>query len=75
MKNKFYIILFMFLSQSLLAENIQIQSKNITLDKDKVTTIFENLRTTNRKQWTYNGMQQKQKKYKSRQIYYVCPLC
>ena len=41
MKNKFYIILFMFLSQSLLAENIQIQSKNITLDKNKEITIFE----------------------------------
>ena len=41
MKNKFYVILFMLLSSSLLAENIQIQSKNITIDKNKETTIFE----------------------------------
>ena len=31
----------MLLSQSLLAENIQIESKNITLDKSKEITIFE----------------------------------
>ena len=43
MKNKNYIFLFTFLFYSnAFAENIQIQAKNITLDKDKVTTVFEN---------------------------------
>ncbi len=43
MRNKIYIFLifFLFLSNSF-AENLQIQAKNITLDKDKVTTVFEN---------------------------------
>ncbi len=43
MKNKIYIFLifFLFLTNSF-AENLQIQAKNITLDKDKVTTVFEN---------------------------------
>jgi len=43
MKSKLYIYLFTFLFFSnAFAENIQIQAKNITLDKDKVTTVFEN---------------------------------
>ena len=43
MKNKIYIFLFTFLFFSnSFAENLLIQAKNITLDKDKVTTIFEN---------------------------------
>ena len=43
MKSKLYIYLFTFLFFSnAFAENIQIQARNITLDKDKVTTVFEN---------------------------------
>ena len=43
MKSKLYIYLFTFLFFSnAFAENIQIQAKNIALDKDKVTTVFEN---------------------------------
>ena len=43
MKSKHYIYLFTFLFFSnAFAENIQIQAKNITLDKDKITTVFEN---------------------------------
>ena len=43
MKNKKYIFLFTFLFFSnAFAENIQIQARNITLDKDKITSIFEN---------------------------------
>ena len=43
MKSKIYIFIltFQFFSNAL-AENLLIQAKNITLDKDKVTTIFEN---------------------------------
>ena len=43
MKSKLYIFIltFQFFSNAL-AENLLIQAKNITLDKDKVTTIFEN---------------------------------
>ena len=43
MKNKIYIFVFtlLFFSNSF-AENLLIQAKNITLDKDKITTIFEN---------------------------------
>ncbi len=43
MKNKIYIFVFtlLFYSNSF-AENLLIQAKNITLDKDKITTIFEN---------------------------------
>ena len=43
MKNKIYIFAFVFLFFSkVLAENLEITAKNITLDKDKVTTVFEN---------------------------------
>ena len=43
MKNKIYIFTFVFLFFSkVLAENLEITAKNITLDKDKVTTVFEN---------------------------------
>ena len=43
MKNKIYIFTFFFLFFSkVLAENLEITAKNITLDKDKVTTVFEN---------------------------------
>ena len=43
MKSKIYIFILtcLFFSNAL-AENLLIQAKNITLDKDKVTTIFEN---------------------------------
>ena len=40
-KNFIYLFAFLFFSNAF-AENIQIQAKNITLDKDKVTTVFEN---------------------------------
>ena len=40
-KNFIYLFVFLFFSNAF-AENIKIQAKNITLDKDKVTTIFEN---------------------------------
>ena len=43
MKNKIIIIIFFFLINNiLLAENILIESKNIILDKNKNTSIFEN---------------------------------
>ena len=43
MKNKIYIFTFFFLFFSkVFAENLEITAKNITLDKDKVTTVFEN---------------------------------
>ena len=43
MKNNiFLILLFLFFSQNLLAEKIKINSKNIKLDKNNGTTIFEN---------------------------------
>ena len=43
MRDKFLItIYFIIFSSSLAAENIQIQSKNITLDKNKQISIFEN---------------------------------
>ncbi len=43
MKSKIYIFLFIFqFFSNAFAENLQIQAKNITLDKDKVTTVFEN---------------------------------
>ena len=43
MKNKILIFfLSIFFSTSALSENIQIEAKSITLDKDKVTSIFEN---------------------------------
>ena len=43
MRNKFLItIYFMIFSSCLAAENIQIESKNITLDKNKQISIFEN---------------------------------
>ena len=42
MKNKFtYILFFFLLNSTLLAENIEIKSKNITLDKDKKVSIFK----------------------------------
>ena len=40
-KNIIHLFTFLFFSNAF-AENIQIQAKNITLDKDKVTTVFEN---------------------------------
>ena len=40
-KNFIYLFTFLFFSNAF-AENVQIQAKNITLDKDKVTTVFEN---------------------------------
>ena len=44
MKSKLYIYLFTFLFFSnAFAENIQIQAKNITLDKDKVTITNHNV--------------------------------
>ncbi len=52
MRNKLIIILLsIFFSKPILAENLQIEAKNITLDKDKVTSIFENevvVRTDNK---------------------------
>ena len=43
MKNKFILIIFLILlSSNLKAENVQIEAKNITIDKDQETTIFEN---------------------------------
>ena len=43
MKNKIFIFFFYFISiLNLNASNIQIQAKNITLDKDQETTIFKN---------------------------------
>ena len=43
MKNKFLIILILFLSNfHLQAEDLSIQAKNIKLDKDKKTTVFQN---------------------------------
>ncbi|MDA8822391.1 hypothetical protein N9N34_01525 [Candidatus Pelagibacter bacterium] len=44
MKNKILIILFcsIFLLTKVSAENILIQAKNISFDKDKVTSVFEN---------------------------------
>ena len=42
MKNKFLIIIFFLAHTALKAENLQIEAKNITLDKDKITSIFEN---------------------------------
>ena len=45
MKNKFTIIFFIFLillSEKLFAENIFITAKNITIDKNDNTSIFEN---------------------------------
>ena len=42
MKNKFIIlILLLLINSSLFAENILIEAKNISLDKDKKTSIFE----------------------------------
>ena len=45
MKNKkifaFFVYLIIFFNKVLLAENIKISSKNITLDKNKNVTIFE----------------------------------
>ena len=40
-KNFIYLFTFLFFSNAF-AENIQIQAKNITLDKDKFISIFEN---------------------------------
>ena len=55
MKNKIYIFTFVFLFFSkVLAENLEITAKNITLDKDKVTTVFENdvvVKTKNKIIW------------------------
>ena len=43
MKNKFLIILILFLSNfHLQAEDLSIQAENIKLDKDKKTTVFQN---------------------------------
>ena len=43
MKNNFFVIFFLILFNfPLLAENLNIQSKNITIDKTKEITIFEN---------------------------------
>ena len=45
MKNKFtiiFFIFFIFLSEKLFAENIFITAKNITIDKNDNTSIFEN---------------------------------
>ena len=44
MRNNIFInlIFFLFLIKSGFAENITIQSKNITLDKNKETSIFQN---------------------------------
>ena len=42
MKNKIYIIFVsLFLNSSIMAENILIEAKKITIDKDRVTSIFE----------------------------------
>ncbi len=43
MKNKFIpLLIYIFFSANAFAENISIQAKNITLDKDKITSVFEN---------------------------------
>ena len=43
MKNKFFLILFcIFLSTKALAQNLSIEAKKITLDKEKRVSIFEN---------------------------------
>ncbi len=42
MKNKFLILFFLLLKTEIFAENLNIQAESITLDKDKVTSIFEN---------------------------------
>ena len=41
MKIKFLILFYIFIQANLNAENIQIQSKNITIDKNKEYSIFE----------------------------------
>ena len=43
MKNKFYILIFLFLFiRPSTAENLSIEAKNITLDKKNETSIFQN---------------------------------
>ena len=42
MKNKFLVIIIFLFQTTLKAENVQIEAKNITLDKDQTTSIFEN---------------------------------
>ena len=42
MKNKFLIIFYLALFTDAFADNILIEAKNITLDKNRVTSIFEN---------------------------------
>ena len=43
MKSKILLIIFtFFFNQILIAENIKISAKNITIDKNKKTSIFEN---------------------------------
>ena len=43
MKNKFfYILLFFFYFTQTFAENINIQAKNISIDKNREVSIFEN---------------------------------
>ena len=42
MKNKFIFILFFSFILNVFAENLKIKAKNITLDKNKKISIFEN---------------------------------
>ncbi len=42
MKNKFYIILFLFFIQPLLAENLNIKSSSVSIDKKNQTSVFKN---------------------------------
>ena len=43
MKNSFFLIfIIIFMSTGLVAENISIEAKDITLDKDNQSTIFQN---------------------------------
>ena len=42
MKNKFHIILFLFFFQPLFAENLNIKSSSVSIDKKNQTSVFKN---------------------------------